>query len=90
MSPNVAPCSLWPMRILLDPDDLKQLPITVDREILGGRPVFAGTRVPVDALWSNLADGASLDDFLDWFPTVSREQAEAVLRFGFRVLAGAA
>lgn len=78
------------MRILLDPDDLKQLPITVDREILGGRPVFAGTRVPVDALWSNLADGASLDDFLDWFPTVSREQAEAVLRFGFRVLAGAA
>ncbi len=78
------------MRILLDPEDLKQLPITVDREILGGRPVFAGTRVPLDALWSNLADGASLDDFLDWFPTVSRGQAEAVLRFGFRVLAGAA
>lgn len=78
------------MRILLDPDDLKQLPITVDPEILGGRPVFAGSRVPVGALWNNLADGASLDDFLDWFPTVSRQQAEGVLRFGFRVLAAAA
>jgi uncharacterized protein (DUF433 family) len=37
-----------------------------------------------------LAEGASLDDFLDWFPTVGREQAEAVLRFGFRTLAIAA
>lgn len=78
------------MRILLDTDDLKQLPITIDPEILGGKPVFAGTRVPLDALWNNLADGASVEDFLDWFPTVSREQAAAVLSFGFRVLAGAA
>lgn len=78
------------MRILLDPDDLKHLPVSSDPEILGGRPVFSGTRVPVDALWNNLADGATLEEFLDWFPTVRREQAEAVLRFGYRVLAGAA
>ena len=78
------------MRILLDPDDLKHLPVSSDPEILGGRPVFSGTRVPVDALWNNLADGATLEEFLDWFPTVRREQAEAVLRFGYRVLAGTA
>jgi uncharacterized protein (DUF433 family) len=78
------------MRIIFDSEDLKSLPITVNSEVLGGRPVFAGTRVPVDALWSNLGDGATLDEFLDWFPTVSREQAEAVLKFGFRTLAAAA
>jgi len=78
------------MRILLDSDDLKHLPITVDPGTLGGRPVFTGTRVPVDALWNNLADGASLEEFLEWFPTVSREQAVAMLQFGFRTLANAA
>jgi len=78
------------VRIILDTEDLKRLPISVDPEILGGRPVFAGTRVPVDALWSNLSDGATLDEFLQWFPTVTREQAEAVLKFGFRTLATAA
>jgi uncharacterized protein (DUF433 family) len=41
------------MQIILDPKDLQQLPVTVDPEILGGRPVFSGTRVPVDALWNN-------------------------------------
>ena len=69
------------MRIIFDQNDFKQLPVAVDPEILGGRPVFAGTRVPVDALWNNLADGATLDEFLDWFPTVTREQAEAVMKF---------
>lgn len=78
------------MRIILDPNDLKQLPVVVDSEILGGRPVFAGTRVPVDALWNNLADGATLDEFLEWFPTVTREQAEAVMKFGFQTMAAAA
>jgi uncharacterized protein (DUF433 family) len=78
------------MKILLDPEDLQKLPVTVNPEILGGRPVFTGTRVPIDALWNNLGDGATLDEFLDWFPTVTREQAEAVLRFGCRALAEAA
>jgi uncharacterized protein (DUF433 family) len=78
------------VKIILDSKDLQQLPITVDPEILGGRPVFSGTRVPIDALWNNLADGASLEEFLEWFPTVTREQAEAVLNFGFRTMAAAA
>ncbi len=41
--------------------------------------VFRGTRVPVRALFENLRDGASIDDFLKWFPGVQREQVEAVL-----------
>jgi uncharacterized protein (DUF433 family) len=50
--------------------------------ILGGRPVFAGTRVPAATLFDYLADGLSLDYFLESFPTVRREQAVAVIRCG--------
>jgi uncharacterized protein (DUF433 family) len=50
-----------------------------DPEILGGVPVFVGTRVPVQTLLDYLAAGDSLDEFLDHFPTVSREQSVAVL-----------
>ena len=50
--------------------------------ILGGTPVFAGTRVPVSAFFEYLADNLSLDYFLESFPTVTREQAVAVLRHG--------
>ena len=50
--------------------------------VLGGRPVFAGTRVPVAILFEYLADGLSLDYFLESFPTVTREQAAAVIRYG--------
>lgn len=45
----------------------------------GARPVFAGTRVPVDLLISHLKAGDTLDEFLDGFPSVRREQAEAFL-----------
>ena len=55
------------------------LPITIDREILSGAPVFSGTRVPVSALLENLEAGVSLDEFLENFPTVTREQAVTVL-----------
>lgn len=55
------------------------IPITVDREIMSGTPVFAGTRVPVSALLENLEAGVSLDEFLENFPTVTREQAVRVL-----------
>lgn len=48
-------------------------------ERVSGAWVFTGTRVPVRALFENLAEGASLDDFLQWFPGVTREQAVAVL-----------
>lgn len=46
---------------------------------VGGDWVFRGTRVPVRALFENLRDGASIEDFLSWFPGVQREQVEAVL-----------
>jgi uncharacterized protein (DUF433 family) len=49
-------------------------------DILGGTPVFKGTRVPVKALWDYLEGGDSLNEFLDDFPTVSRAQALQVLR----------
>jgi uncharacterized protein (DUF433 family) len=47
--------------------------------ILGGTPVFTGTRVPVDSLIHHLRTGVTLEAFLDDFPSVSREQAEAFL-----------
>jgi uncharacterized protein (DUF433 family) len=50
-----------------------------DREILGGTPVFVGTRVPLRNLIDYLEGGYSLDEFLDDFPTVSRDQAIAAL-----------
>lgn len=56
-----------------------QLPINIDPEIMSGTPVFAGTRVPIEALMQNLAAGVSLDEFLDNFPTVTREQVLAIL-----------
>jgi uncharacterized protein (DUF433 family) len=50
-----------------------------DREILGGSPVFAGTRVPVQSLFDYLEGGEPLDEFLRQFPSVKREQAIAAL-----------
>ena len=50
-----------------------------DPDILGGTPVFAGTRVPVDSLIQHLKHGKRLEEFLDDFPSVRREQAEAFL-----------
>jgi len=56
-----------------------QSSIRVDPEILSGTPVFDGTRVPVQTLMDYLKVGDRVDDFLDDFPTVSREQIAAVL-----------
>lgn len=56
-----------------------QSSIRVDPEILSGTPVFEGTRVPVQTLMDYLKAGDRVDDFLDDFPTVSREQIAAVL-----------
>lgn len=50
-----------------------------DPEILGGTPVFTGTRVPVESLVQHLKHGKRLEEFLDDFPSVRREQAEAFL-----------
>lgn len=46
---------------------------------VSGAWLFKGTRVPVTALFENLEDGATVTDFLDWFPGVTREQVDAVL-----------
>jgi uncharacterized protein (DUF433 family) len=54
--------------------------IAQDAEILGGEPVFAGTRVPVRSLFDHLEAGDSIEDFLDGFPSVKREQVIALLR----------
>ena len=55
--------------------------IVSDPEIMGGTPCFRGTRVPVVALFENLRDGATLEQFLEWFPGVTHAQAEAVLDY---------
>jgi len=53
--------------------------ITIDPEILGGSPVFKGTRVPVKSLFDYLEDNYTLEEFLECFPTVTREMACRVL-----------
>ena len=53
--------------------------INRDPEILGGTPVFMGTRVPISAIFDYLEAGDSLDEFLDDFPSVTRAQAVALL-----------
>jgi uncharacterized protein (DUF433 family) len=53
--------------------------IVTDREILGGEPVFRGTRVPVASLFEHLESDCPLDEFLENFPSVTREAAVAVL-----------
>ncbi len=59
-----------------------------DPDILGGEAVFVGTRVPVKTLLEYLAAGDRLDEFLDHFPSVSREQAVAALELAKEVLTG--
>jgi len=56
---------------------------------VSGAWIFKGTRVPVKALFENLEDGARVDDFLEWFPGVTREQVEAVLHHAEQSLAAA-
>ena len=57
-----------------------------DPDILGGTPVFAGTRVPVQTLLDYLEGGESIDDFLEGFPSVKREQIVAFLDAAGRVI----
>jgi len=53
--------------------------ISRNKDILGGTPVFKGTRVPVKALWDYLKAGDTVKDFLDDFPSVEKEQAIALI-----------
>ena len=65
--------------IMFDWSDCPQVAASPDT--VSGAFVFRGTRVPVKALFENLEDGATVDEFLQWFPGVDREQVDAVLEF---------
>jgi uncharacterized protein (DUF433 family) len=54
--------------------------LSSDPEVMSGAVVFKGTRVPVSAFFENLEGGMSIEDFLDNFPTVERQQVEALLQ----------
>jgi len=60
--------------------------ITVDKDIQFGKPVFKGTRVPVESLIDHLEQGITIDEFLEDFPTVQKEQAIAVLEIANKLL----
>jgi uncharacterized protein (DUF433 family) len=75
---NEAPSAILPYMKL---DELKGV-VHSDPEIMGGTPVFVGTRVPLQNLIDYLEGGESIEDFLDAFPTVKREQAIAVIEAG--------
>ena len=62
--------------------------ISTSPDVMGGTPVFAGTRVPVETLLDYLKAGESIDDFLDGFPTVSREQVIVLLEEAGKQLVG--
>lgn len=61
-----------------------------DPRKVSGTWVFRGTRVPVSALFENLRDGATIEQFLEWFPGVARAQVEAVLDHEIEMLSVAA
>ena len=62
--------------------------VNKDPEVLGGTPVFAGTRVPVKAIFDYLENGDSLDGFLDDFPSVTRKQAVGILEMARHSITG--
>jgi uncharacterized protein (DUF433 family) len=60
--------------------------IVRDPDILGGRPVFRGTRVPVDVLFDNLADGLTLAEISEAYPTLDREDVVSALELARKLL----
>jgi uncharacterized protein (DUF433 family) len=60
--------------------------VSVSPEVMGGTPVFARTRVPVQTLIEYLEGGESIDDFLEGFPTVTREQVIAFLEAALKAM----
>jgi uncharacterized protein (DUF433 family) len=57
---------------------------TSDPDVMGGRLVFRGTRIPVEILFENLADGMSLDEILDAYPNLKRDDAVAAIEIACR------
>ena len=64
--------------------------VSIDPETMGGTPVFAGTRVPIQSLWDYLETGETLDEFLENFPTVGRALALEVLEAARELVSRAA
>jgi uncharacterized protein (DUF433 family) len=60
-----------------------------DPKKLSGAWVFRGTRIPITALFENLEDGSTIEDFIGWFPGVTRQQVKAVLEYVARSAAAA-
>lgn len=60
--------------------------INIDKEIMGGSPVFMGTRVSIYSLFDHLESGISIDEFLEDFPTVKKEQAVKVVTIAGKLL----
>ena len=60
--------------------------VSIDAEIMSGTPVFAGTRVPIKTLFDYIEGGDDLDEFLDDFPSVSKEAAISVLEMAKRTM----
>ncbi|MCC7308230.1 MAG: DUF433 domain-containing protein [Acidobacteria bacterium] len=59
---------------------MKTQVVSISKDVMGGTPVFAGTRVPIQTLIDFLMAGDTIDDFLEGFPTVSREQVIEYLK----------
>lgn len=83
--PLTAPCGILRRQGTLWVLQTQKVPMTAkivssDPEVLGGTPVFSGTRVPVAVLFENLADGMTLDEIIDAYPTLTRAAALAALR----------
>src|SRR2546426_12452911 len=60
-------------------ESMDQPVVSTSREVMGGTPVFTGTRVPVQTLLDYLEAGERIDDFLEWFPSVTRAEVIAFL-----------
>jgi uncharacterized protein (DUF433 family) len=71
---------------LCDACDMKSPIVSIDSEIMGGTPCFVGTRVPIQTLLDYVEAGDSIDEFLDGFPTVSKEQVVAYLEESKRLM----
>jgi uncharacterized protein (DUF433 family) len=91
--PDLLPCFsldlkavLWEIiRTMLDWSQCREVERSPQK--VSGAWVFRGSRVPVQSLFENLQAGASIEDFLEWFPGVERQQVEAVLEYAKQSLA---
>ena len=59
---------------------MKETVVSISKDVMGGTPVFTGTRVPIQTLIDFLTAGDTIDDFIEGFPTVSREQVVEYLK----------